>query len=127
MPRPSKQSDLTLHTVFVYGTLRPGLDATHRVRGFLYDMGWYPALVLDSTGELIALEKIEVNDEQLADLDMYEGYDKYHPSKSLYIRKKVTCQDEEGWIYLYNHHIADRNLKLIRCGDWKEYNKKEFA
>jgi gamma-glutamylcyclotransferase (GGCT)/AIG2-like uncharacterized protein YtfP len=124
--------------LFVYGTLLPSeapeeiasivrrfrrLGSAH-VRGRLYDFGEFPGVVLDSSsrtmvyGELVALPSDEGI---LKTLDQYEEFDRSHPKKSLFIRKKVRVlmadgSSREGWIYVYNRPPG--KAKLVRGGDY---------
>jgi gamma-glutamylcyclotransferase (GGCT)/AIG2-like uncharacterized protein YtfP len=124
--------------LFVYGTLLPSeapeeiasivkrfrrLGSAH-VRGRLYDFGEFPGVVLDSSsrtivhGELVALPSDEGI---LKTLDRYEEFDRSHPKKSLFIRKKARVlmadgSSREGWIYVYNRPPG--KAKLVRGGDY---------
>jgi gamma-glutamylcyclotransferase (GGCT)/AIG2-like uncharacterized protein YtfP len=110
------------HKVFVYGTLRPGHDATHYVQGWLYNLGWYPGLILDPLGAIIACEIIEADDEHLRYLDIYEGYNEKDPEGSLYIRREINVGGVDGFIYEYNRGPIS-HVHLIRSNDWREFNK----
>lgn len=89
-----------MHTVYVYGTLRPGTGATVNVPGELYDLGWFPgAKLLDPLSpSCIVCEAVFVDDATLARLDDYEGYSAKYPEQSLYLRKEYNG----GFIYTYN-------------------------
>lgn len=42
------------HTVLVYGTLRPNLGKDIvKIKGTLYDMGWFPAVILEGDTEVV--------------------------------------------------------------------------
>lgn len=107
------------HKLYVYGTLRPGGAVTHLVPGELYELGWYPGIKLlaPDAHKWVVTECIEVDDEQLKNLDMYEGYDPKNEGGSLYIRKPYLG----GWIYVYNDSFNGR--PLIESGDWLEHRK----
>lgn len=111
--------------LFVYGTLHPDRapseirDVVRRlrkigtgtVRGSVYELGDYPALVPDSrmhvTGTLF-----ELPDDRAAlwAMDDYEEYWRDRPHKSLFVRKKRTVTRDDGrkekhWVYVYNQPI----------------------
>lgn len=111
--------------VFVYGTLRKGGSNHHRmagavergpgtVRGRLFQVDWYPGLLLDETGVDIRGEAYEVDATTLAALDAFEG--------SHYRRVSVRIMPTDGgviidaWIWEYIAPIDD--LREITSGDW---------
>jgi gamma-glutamylcyclotransferase (GGCT)/AIG2-like uncharacterized protein YtfP len=104
------------HTVYVYGTLRPGEPRTVQIPGKLYDLGWYPGIILGGDS-FVTCEKIEVED-----LDAVDSYEGYHPKftvDSLYIRRPIL----DGWVYEYNQEFNPQ--RLVACGDWLIYTQKE--
>ena len=110
------------HTILVYGTLRPFTNTdVVLVPGRLYDLGWFPGIVLgnhsnNEEGEsFVVCERIEADDEKLAQLDSYEGYYENNPTNSLYLRVKHG----EDWIYVYNHDLS--NKQPIASGDWERH------
>jgi gamma-glutamylcyclotransferase (GGCT)/AIG2-like uncharacterized protein YtfP len=106
------------HIVYVYGTLRPGTNPVEYVEGQLFNLGWFPGIVLGLPG-LVACERVEVND--LHVLDLYEGYNPDNLSSSLYIRRPY----KDGWIYEYNY---DYDLaSVITCGDWLKFTGQEHG
>ena len=107
-----------MHTILVYGTLRPFTNTdVVKVSGKLYDLGWFPGIVLGGDSE-VTCERIKVDDNRLRQLDAYEGYDPYYPEGSLYIRKKIG----DDWIYVYNHPVE--GYDLIESGDWEQHTKQ---
>lgn len=104
------------HTIYVYGTLRPGyIHATEKIRGALYDVGAFPALKFDTIPietQDIVCEKITVDDEQLKVLDDYEGYFEEDHEGSLYLRRRYR----DGWIYVFNRPVE--GYPRIESGDW---------
>ncbi|MCI0487721.1 MAG: gamma-glutamylcyclotransferase [Blastocatellia bacterium] len=118
--------------LFLYGTLLPGnapdeiADTVRRlspitqafVRGRLYDLGEYPGAILDPSADTsIAGEVFELPDDQetLASLDSYEGFDPDEPRGSLFARVKspVTLYgggELQCWIYVYNRDPEDASL-----------------
>lgn len=70
--------------VFVYGTLRRGASNHFRMAGAsfvregfiigkLYQIDWFPGLILDETGDPIRGEVFEVDPDLLGALDRFEG------------------------------------------------------
>lgn len=111
--------------LFVYGTLRSGGDAvgllrgcrlagTGRVAGTLYDLGDYPALVLDGRG-LVEGEVWRCPADALGRLDEYEGL----PS-GLYARVRVAVDGTECWTYVAGPALAPRLTpeRRIPSGRW---------
>ena len=110
--------------VFVYGTLRRGGSNNYRmdrfrwlgpgaVNGRLYEVSWYPALVLnENAGEVIG-DIYEVSEEGLTALDEFEG--------SEYRRVRTMVQNagdeaESAWIWEWNRPTDE--LQPIPGGDW---------
>jgi gamma-glutamylcyclotransferase (GGCT)/AIG2-like uncharacterized protein YtfP len=110
--------------LFVYGTLHPERAPVEiaevarrlrslgkaRVRGALYDLGEYPGVVMGPQdrgvvqGEVFLLPE---DDDTLARMDAYEGFDVGDLAGSLFVRREVRARMEDGaelvcWIYLYN-------------------------
>lgn len=90
--------------LFVYGTLRSGGGAAGLLRGCrlvgmgtvagtLYDLGDYPALLLDGGG-LVEGEVWSCPAEALDRLDEYEGV-----PDGLYLRVRVAVEGTECWTY----------------------------
>jgi gamma-glutamylcyclotransferase (GGCT)/AIG2-like uncharacterized protein YtfP len=114
--------------LFVYGTLQPGrapaeIAPTVRrlspvgdgfVRGHLYDLGEYPGIVLDETGEKITgkIFRLPQEPEVLKRLDEYEEFDAAQPEGSLFVRKEWPVTRKNGskklicWVYVYNPHAV---------------------
>ncbi len=99
--------------------------------GKLFDVGSYPAAIINGEdggrvyGELY---KLTNPDALFHHLDPYEGFDADEPSKSLYLRKKVTVKTEDGnqltaWTYLYNRPVEC--LSHIPNGDYLNYLKSK--
>jgi gamma-glutamylcyclotransferase (GGCT)/AIG2-like uncharacterized protein YtfP len=124
--------------LFAYGTLRSEFDtefarnlkkhATRigpaRVRGLLYDLGEYPALVLTPSsdewvhGEVFRLEEAS---RILPELDDYEGCGPNDPQPHLFERAPATVELDSGrsltsWVYVYGHPI--RGERKIPSGDF---------
>ena len=114
-------------TIFVYGTLRAGGSNHFRlegavprdagtVRGRLYRVDWYPALLLDEGGYPVHGEVYEVDAVTLAALDVFEG------SEYRRIRVAVTPAAAgdaiEAWVWEFVAPLD--GLEEIRGGDWLE-------
>lgn len=111
--------------VFVYGTLRKGGSNHHRmagavergpatVRGRLYQVDWYPGLLLDETGVEIRGEAYEVDATTLAALDDFEG--------SHYRRVSVRVMPVDGGapidVWIWEYIVSVDGLREITSGDW---------
>lgn len=127
--------------LFVYGTLRSEFEnpmaqflqqnATYicdgNIKGRLYDVGTYPALIHDdNTDKRVEGQILEMNDmDQILDvLDPYEGVD-----DELYVRQIIPIQLENQsflscWVYLFNRSVLF--LKEIEEPNYVAYlNKKK--
>ncbi len=125
--------------LFVYGTLRRGCTtgahdkylataefiAPARVRGKLYKVSYYPALVLEHNlqdSQWINGEVYRLSDAaQLIELDAYEECDYPALPTQEYQRKLHDVITDAGeklqvWIYAYQHPIT--HLPLITSGDF---------
>lgn len=98
--------------VFVYGTLRKGATRSadrhfgaefvkqDRIRAKMYDLGWYPGIILDPHGEHIVGDLFEVDQTQLEALDAYEG------CPTLYQRRRIETESGmECFVYEYNGSV----------------------
>ncbi|TVY05506.1 gamma-glutamylcyclotransferase family protein [Paenibacillus cremeus] len=119
-------------SVFVYGTLLVGQSNHHvvapyllsvragAVRGFLYDYGTYPGLVLSDAENCLPVEGewLLVTPEGLERMDELEDY--YGPGQlNDYERVWVRdARDEglEGWVYVWED---SRGCPLIPGGSWR--------
>src|SRR3954464_2714232 len=125
--------------LFVYGSLRKGFhhpayeyvssyftfvsEAT--VKGYLYDLGEYPAAIPATgddniKGELYKAKSAEDFVWAIEQLDVYEGVDaEKGEGEPLFKREltEVTCGDTTipAWIYWYNRSLANHNF--IPSGD----------
>jgi gamma-glutamylcyclotransferase (GGCT)/AIG2-like uncharacterized protein YtfP len=120
--------------VAVYGTLKRG-GANHHllaegrrsahvadgyVRGALYDLGPYPALVKGL--EPVAVEVYRLLDDRLLDvLDRLEDYRPQDEAASEYVRRRVgvavsTSGTLDAWVYLFNRPVT--RLRPVPGGRW---------
>ncbi|REL24055.1 gamma-glutamylcyclotransferase [Rhodohalobacter sp. SW132] len=135
---------MNTHLLFVYGTLRSDSSVNRAdllggnsvfigrgfVQGRLYDLGWYPGLVLsDNPEEQVCGEIYRMTEPAvvLAGLDEYEGCSTRYPEPHEYRRKEISAKRQDGksenvWAYIYNHPTADK--KRITGGDYVEYIKE---
>lgn len=134
MPRDGP--DAAAGLLFVYGTLRRAscgapARALHgacewlgmaQVRGRLFRVDWYPALILDPaagrvTGDLFRLANVPA---MLALIDDYEGIGPAYPQPWEYRREIVEVHHVTGsvgaWTYIYN--LATADLPEIAGGDF---------
>ena len=117
--------------VFVYGTLRRGGSNTWRmaagrclgvalVPGRLYQVSWYPALVLDAGAGMVTGEIWEMPAAAMPDLDRFEGISA-EGERGEYRRVKATVADalgvaSEAWVWEW---VAPTDgLRPLPGGDW---------
>ena len=126
-----------LSLIFIYGTLRCGGRAHHlmdgaefvgdgAIAGRLVHVDQYPGLIHDAR-KRVKGELYRVNQDQLKELDRYEGCSESPP---LYTRESVEVELENSekltaGVYLFQqlqaHHEA------IESGDWLEWFKHKKA
>lgn len=129
--------------LFVYGTLRAGCSndiariapaaryyAHARVRGRLYDLGRYPALLLDAQSGWVAGELYTVPDSAWPALDALEEPVTPQFPDGEYFKHitEVELSDgsrREAWIYSANP-AALRLERLIDDGDWVAYAARKW-
>lgn len=123
---------------FVYGTLKVGgyfanIFDKFRVNSKravlknhdLYDLGHFPG-VMEGDGEVIGEiheYKSENIDWILEQFDRIEGYSKTQPEKSLYLRKKLMVETEDGdekaFVYIFNaSNTKGLESKRLSSGFW---------
>lgn len=118
----------------LYGSLRRG-EAAHkrlglagklryvgpcRLRGLLFDLGDYPAL-LPGDGVVIA-ELYEIRGlRTVALLDAFEGADPRRPGRGLFVRRPVAllAPDVKADVYFYGAGRVPGTARKIASGDWK--------
>ena len=110
-----------LNAVFVYGTLRNSRVATHNIYDHvMYDYhGKFPFIVKQEGAEAVKGNVIYVTDDELEQLDKYEGVD-----KGLYSREEVCAYSIDGNPHLdvtdcYVYVATDLlRPKPVTSGDW---------
>lgn len=136
----SKPVAMETSYLFVYGTLRsdspkksPVKNVLHlyaewwckaTIKGKLYEIDWYPGLVLsDNPDDIVLGEIFRITDEEslLARLDEYEGCTKDFPEPHEYSREKISVVTEDGetveaWAYIYNWDVYEESR--ILSGDY---------
>lgn len=124
--------------LFVYGSLRSGfchsayehiskyftLVSEARIKGFLYDLGDYPAAIATSEEAFVTGELYEVKDDNefhqaIELLDIYEETGTEEGEGELYKREITEViynnMTDRAWIYWYNKSIVGQ--PLIPSGD----------
>ena len=132
--------------VFVYGTLRRNASNAFRmkggtwegmrtVRGSLYQISWYPGLILDRGDGKVIGEIWSVDPEKLRQLDEFEGLPPGALEGDEYRRRRVmveplpgpedgsewdsastSIQPEEAWVWEWTGQTEAASL--IPTGDW---------
>jgi len=123
---------MSKHLLFVYGTLRRGGEneitrnfpnavyaGDASVTGRLFDMGGYPAIVLDDEAASVIGEVYEVDDETLAKLDAFELDADYRRTP---IDVETCGTVRSCWIYVppVAHCVGKPE---IFSGDWIKYRR----
>jgi gamma-glutamylcyclotransferase (GGCT)/AIG2-like uncharacterized protein YtfP len=129
-----------IHTVFVYGTLLKGQgnhgllkNATFLGKGKvigkwdMYHLGGFPAIVRGNTINPVIGEAYKVSEEELARLDILEGYVEGRES-NMYNRAMVDItldngEKIDGFVYYMKIKKEGANWKKVRTGDWATYMK----
>ncbi len=122
---------------FVYGSLSEGLVHFNKIQEFINSSKpattkasvyrlkvGYPVLMEEGhdqiSGQLLELRATEF---LVNLLDEFHGFHKLEESKSLYFRREVTVQTEDGpvqaWAYVLNPKKLPKTATLIIGGDWK--------
>ena len=123
--------------VFVYGTLRMSgsnhdlvkkfiiNSLPYQIRGSLYNVGMYPALVLGDTNGIVSGERITIPEHILVNLDRLEGF--FGPGDQHNLYDRILHTDENGsrfYVYTWTFEkIAAKGLKLIESGDWISFQR----
>jgi gamma-glutamylcyclotransferase (GGCT)/AIG2-like uncharacterized protein YtfP len=133
--------------IFVYGSLRSGFHAPAfeyisryfdlvcdaRVKGYLYDMGEFPAaLPTDDEayliGELYRIKNEEEFNWAIEQLDAYEGVHSDPEDEAIPYRRDITNvitpnENTIAWIYWFNEPIKDQ--PIIASGDMLAYMRQQ--
>lgn len=132
--------------LFVYGSLRSGFHhpaydyiskyfsmiSEAKVKGYLYDMGDYPAAISTTDEAYIIGEVYQLNDISdfswaIEQLDSYEGVVPEEGEDPLYKRELTTVYagniNHEAWIYWFNGTIS--NQPRIYSGDVFEFAQQK--
>ena len=131
------------HPLFLYGTLLPELVSGEiagivaqleplgpaTVRGRLYDLGPYPAAVLEPADDVIVGELFRLPQDPavLAAFDTYEGCPPGSEEDGLYVRVAGTALRSAGttcdcWVYVYNRDTA--SAERIPGGDYRAWRRR---
>lgn len=135
-----------VYQLFVYGSLRSGfrspayeyisryfdLVGNAKVKGYLYDLGTYPAAKPVNDNKFIIGELYRIRHENefawaMGQLDDYEGvtvaYDEMQLYRreiaEVYIDNKIT----HAWMYWYNGSVNDK--PVIESGDVLQYMEQK--
>ncbi|MBO0960063.1 gamma-glutamylcyclotransferase [Neobacillus sp. MM2021_6] len=121
------------YRVFVYGTLRKNERNHHLLNGAtclarqcwtvgkLIDSEYgYPYFVPSASGRVFG-ELYQVDELQLKDLDVLEGY--HGPGQNNYYLRTMqlvysATESQEAYVYILPNEKVNRNLKQIKNGDW---------
>lgn len=102
-----------VNRVLVYGTLRPGIHEPVKVPGRMYQVGWFPGVILDAESEeTFVCEPVEVSDDVLRGLYRYDDYNPQSPEHSLFRR----VEHDGAFIYVYNQSVD--GYEQVVGGDW---------
>lgn len=119
------------HRVFVYGTLRGGACNAWRmagavrvgaasVKGRLYQVSWYPAVVLDEAAGDVKGEVWEAGAELLERLDRFEGVPASGEGgeyRRVVARVRLDGgREATAWVWEWAAGLE--GLRLIEGGDW---------
>jgi gamma-glutamylcyclotransferase (GGCT)/AIG2-like uncharacterized protein YtfP len=124
-----------MNRFFVYGTLKVGgkfaeyfddyrLTSTKAVlKGHdLYNLGWFPG-IKEGTGKVHGeLHTYDNVGFVTKELDRIEGFNKLSESGSLFVRKRLPIETDDGVVeanvYVFNRDL-DKNCRLISDGIWE--------
>jgi gamma-glutamylcyclotransferase (GGCT)/AIG2-like uncharacterized protein YtfP len=130
--------------LFVYGTLRSGfkhlsyqyiskyfsLIGNAKVKGYLYDLGEYPAAKPTTDEAFIIGELYAIKNEAefywaIEQLDDYEGLNVVENKTPLYYRDLTTVYINNStipaWVYWFNGDVLGK--EIIKSGDILDYKK----
>ena len=121
-----------LSSVFVYGTLLPGLERASALDGCLsfgpaiieadlFDFGPYPG-IRSGAGSVVG-EVFRVNEATLAALDSIEGYQSDAPENSLFVRRQASVRSlgDAGESKVFTYFAQQDGGTLIPFGDYRRH------
>ena len=144
MTKNTAKSHTTNFYLFVYGTLRRGLDNPHAellearatylgeayTYGELYNIDSYPGLVVGSasTTKIIGDLYTHNSSDLYTMLDDYEECASHHPQPHEYKRIAMDVFTDEATrhaasVYVYGYPVT--NKTIIECGDYLRYIGKK--
>ena len=101
---------VTLHKLFVYGSLKLFDEDTHEISARMWDVGQFPCVKLGGE-EMVTGQILDVTTMDLERLDRYEGV------PVLYVRKETIARgidggdEEQVWVYEWAGN-ADRFKRI---------------
>ena len=117
-----------IDSMFVYGTLRKQ-ECREKImneisyylknitiRAKMYDIGAFPAIVLDEGIVYGEIHKIKKEPNSFHMLDLVEGFTEYGKS-ALYHRILINSSQGVCWTYVWNG--TTENYKVIQSGNWR--------
>lgn len=123
--------------LFVYGTLMKGhrddwqekvgahFVGRGRITGKLYRLGQFPGAVRSDAGSHVQGEVYRLSNvaSALKILDKYEEFEPTRPQRSLFIRRQISVEMEDGssskaWAYFYNRSV--KKSDLIHSGNFNQ-------
>jgi gamma-glutamylcyclotransferase (GGCT)/AIG2-like uncharacterized protein YtfP len=123
--------------LFVYGTLmseyenpmsaklrsESTLIGPATIKGSVYNLGTYPALVFDSKDKVYG-EMYQINDDQT-----WEWLDQYEEVPVLYVRRevKIKCLGEKYWGFVYEYAGHVYQYDKIESGDFRKIHLESNA
>lgn len=119
-----------INKVFVYGTLKAGRQRAHvlkdcsfveddALRGYLFDLGLYPAYIPESSGLTVNGEVYQLPAGRAGE-DLLEALDEIEACGMLYYRYAFrTFKGHYAWAYWMPRDRIEHNWAVIRDGVWK--------
>jgi gamma-glutamylcyclotransferase (GGCT)/AIG2-like uncharacterized protein YtfP len=126
---------MSMDLLFVYGTLRRGgsndiariapaarYAGAARVRGRLYDLGTYPALLLDASAGWVSGELYEIPAAEWPALDALEEPVTTSRPDGEYCKVTAEVHAQDGgaptvWVYVANPAVLALDRQIVH-GDW---------
>jgi len=89
---------ITLHKLFVYGTLKLEKEDTHEINARMWNVGQFPCVKLGSE-ETVPGQVIDVTTLDLEKLDRYEGVPILYTRQQTTAKGLATDDEETVWVY----------------------------